>query len=80
RADTWAALVTAWLRESQEVTQLVAGASANERLTVLATPKRSLFKGFAQSVPTMPLLRSTVLSVLHGIGLGSSRSAAWIHR
>ncbi|MGN6034288.1 helicase-associated domain-containing protein [Brevibacterium casei] len=80
RADTWAALVTAWLRESQEVTQLVAGASANERLTVLATPKRSLFKGFAQSVPAMPLLRSTVLSVLHGIGLGSSRSAAWIHR
>ncbi|GAA3829884.1 hypothetical protein KACC15558_07080 [Brevibacterium ammoniilyticum] len=80
RAELWAALVGAWLRESQEVTQLVAGASANERLTVLATPKKSLFKGFAQSVPAMPLLRSAVLTVLHDIGLGSSRSAAWIHR
>lgn len=79
RADLWASLVSSWLRESQDVTQLVTGASANERLTVLAAPKKSLFKGFSQSVPAMPLLRSTVLSVLHGIGVGSSRSAEWIH-
>ncbi|RBP65517.1 XPB/Ssl2-like helicase family protein [Brevibacterium sanguinis] len=79
RGELWARLVTTWLRESQDVTQLIAGSSANERLTVLATPKKALFKGFAQSVPAMPLLRLTVLEVLHDIGLGSSRSAAWIH-
>ncbi|WP_309132278.1 helicase-associated domain-containing protein [Brevibacterium sp.] len=79
RADLWAALVTNWLRESQDVAQLVAGTSANERLTVLATPKKALFKGFGQSVPAMPLLRFTVLEILHDIGLGSSKSARWIH-
>ncbi len=79
RAELWAGLVTSWLRESQDVAQLVAGTSANERLTVLATPKKALFKGFGQSVPAMPLLRFTVLQILHDIGLGSSRSARWIH-
>lgn len=79
RAELWATLVTSWLRESLDVTQLAAGASENERLTVLATPKKSLFKGFAQSVPAMPLLRSTVLAVLADIGLGSARSAEWVH-
>jgi hypothetical protein len=79
RAELWAGLVAAWLRESLDVTQLAAGASENERLTVLATPKKSLFKGHGQSVPAMPLLRLTVLQVLHDIGLGSARSARWIH-
>ncbi|WP_276606432.1 helicase-associated domain-containing protein [Brevibacterium sp. S111] len=79
RAELWAGLVSAWLRESLDVTQLAAGASENERLTVLATPKKALFKGYAQSVPAMPLLRVTVLSVLHDIGLGMTRSAQWIH-
>lgn len=79
RAELWAALVSAWLRESLEVTQLAAGASENERLTVLAAPKKSLFKGHGQSVPAMPLLRLTVLDVLHDIGLGAARSSSWIH-
>lgn len=79
RAELWAALVGAWLRELLDVTQLAAGASENERLTVLATPKKSLFKGYGLSVPAMPLLRFAVLSVLHDIGLGSARSAGWIH-
>ncbi|WP_346037238.1 helicase-associated domain-containing protein [Brevibacterium picturae] len=79
RAELWAALMTSWLREPLDVTQLAAGASANERLTVLASPKKSLFKGFSQSQPTMPLLRFTILEILGGIGLGSSRSAEWIH-
>ena len=79
RAELWAALVTSWLCEPLDVTQLAAGASANERLTVLASPKKSLFKGFNQSQPTMPLLRLTILEILAGIGLGSSRSAEWIH-
>ncbi|GAA1864242.1 hypothetical protein GCM10009813_26640 [Brevibacterium marinum] len=79
RAQLWAGLVTSWLRDPLDVTQLAAGASANERLTVLATPKKSLFRGFSQSQPTMPLLRFTILEILDGIGLGSSRSAEWIH-
>lgn len=79
RADLWAALVTSWLCEPLDVTQLAAGASENERLTVLATPKKSLFKGFSQSQPTMPLLRTTVLGILGDIGIGASRSAEWIH-
>ncbi|MGO1360536.1 MAG: helicase-associated domain-containing protein [Brevibacterium aurantiacum] len=79
RAQLWAALVSSWLREPLDVTQLAAGASANERLTVLASPKKSLFKGFSQSQPTMPLLRFTILEILHDIGQGSSRSAQWIH-
>ena len=79
RAELWAALVGAWLRELLDVTQLAAGASENERLTVLTTPKKSLFKGYGLSVPAMPLLRFAVLSVLHDIGLGSARSAGWIH-
>ena len=79
RAELWAALVTSWLRETLDVTQLAAGASANERLTVLASPKKSLFKGFSQSQPTMPLLRFSVLEILSDIGLGASRSIEWIH-
>lgn len=79
RAELWAALVGAWLRDLLDVTQLAAGASENERLTVLAAPKKSLFKGYGLSVPAMPLLRFAVLSVLHDIGLGSARSAGWIH-
>ena len=79
RADLWADLVGAWLRDLLDVTQLAAGASENERLTVLATPKKSLFKGYGLSVPAMPLLRFAVLSVLHDIGLGTARSAGWIH-
>jgi hypothetical protein len=79
RAELWAALVGAWLRESLDVTQLAAGASENERLTALAAPKKSLFKGHGQSVPAMPLLRLTVLDILHDTGLGSARSAGWIH-
>lgn len=79
RAELWAALVTSWLRETLEVTQLAAGASANERLTVLASPKKSLFKGFSQSQPTMPWLRFTVLEILGDIGLGAARSSKWIH-
>lgn len=79
RAELWAALVRAWLRDLLDVTQLAAGASENERLTVLAAPKKSLFKGYGLSVPAMPLLRFAVLSVLHDIGLGSARSAGWIH-
>ncbi len=78
RAELWAALVGAWLRDLLDVTQLAAGASENERLTVLAAPKKSLFKGYGLSVPAMPLLRFAVLSVLHDIGLGSARSAGWI--
>ncbi len=79
RAELWAALIGAWLRDLLDVTQLAAGASENERLTVLAAPKKSLFKGYGLSVPAMPLLRFAVLSVLHDIGLGSARSAGWIH-
>ncbi|AZU01729.1 helicase-associated domain-containing protein [Brevibacterium linens] len=79
RADLWAGLVGAWLRDLLDVTQLAAGASENERLTVLAAPKKSLFKGYGLSVPAMPLLRFAVLSVLHDIGLGTARSAGWIH-
>ncbi|MDN5808453.1 MAG: helicase-associated domain-containing protein, partial [Brevibacterium sp.] len=79
RAELWAALMASWLREPLDVTQLAAGTSANERLTVLASPKKPLFKGFSQSQPTMPLLRLSVLEILHDIGHGSSRSAAWIH-
>ncbi|WP_253719867.1 helicase-associated domain-containing protein [Brevibacterium renqingii] len=79
RAELWAALVGAWLREPLDATQLAAGASENERLTVLASPKKALFKGSAQSVPAMPMLRLSVLSVLHDIGLGTARSAQWIH-
>lgn len=79
RAELWAALVSTWLREILDVTQLAAGASANERLTVLATPKKALFKGYPQSVPAMPLLRLTILEVLSEIGAGSARSAQWIH-
>lgn len=79
RAELWSTLVSTWLRESLEVTQLTAGASANERLTVLANPKKSLFKGMGLSVPALPLLKYTVLQILHEIGLGSSRSARWIH-
>lgn len=79
RAQLWAALMTSWLREPLDVTQLAAGASANERLTVLASPKKSLFKGFSQSQPTMPLLRFTIMEILRDIGQGSSRSAEWIH-
>ena len=78
RADLWAGLVGAWLRDLLDVTQLAAGASENERLTVLAAPKKSLFKGYGLSVPAMPLLRFAVLSVLHDIGLGTARSAGWI--
>src|SRR5699024_8653821 len=73
------ALVSAWLRESLDVTQVTAGASENERLTVLATPKKALFKGHGQSVPAMPMLRLSVLAVLADIGLGTARSARWIH-
>ncbi|MGO3022588.1 MAG: helicase-associated domain-containing protein [Brevibacterium sp.] len=79
RAALWADLVGAWLRDLLDVTQLAAGASENERLTVLAAPKKSLFKGYGLSVPAMPLLRFAVLSVLHDIGLGTARSAGWIH-
>ncbi|MGC2976980.1 helicase-associated domain-containing protein [Brevibacterium sp. FAM 25378] len=79
RAELWAGLVGAWLRELLDVTQLAAGASENERLTVLTNPKKSLFKGHGLSVPAMPLLRFSVLSVLHDIGLGTARSAGWIH-
>src|SRR5699024_276568 len=53
--------------------------SENERLTVLATPKKALFKGYGQSVPAMPMLRLSVLAVLADIGLGTARSARWIH-
>lgn len=79
RAELWAGLVAAWLRESLDVTQVAAGASENERLTVLATPKKALFKGYGQSVPAMPMLRLSVLAVLADIGLGTARSARWIH-
>ena len=79
RAELWAALVSAWLRESLDVTQVAAGASENERLTVLATPKKALFKGYGQSVPAMPMLRLSVIAVLADIGLGTARSARWIH-
>lgn len=79
RARLWADLVDAWLSELLDATQLAAGASENERLTVLALPKKPLFKGFAQSFPALPLVRHTVLEILRGIGVGSSRSARWIH-
>src|SRR5699024_4825070 len=79
RAELWAELVAAWLRESLDVTQVAAGASENERLTVLATPKKALFKGYGQSVPAMPMLRLSVLAVLADIGLGTARPARGLH-
>src|SRR5699024_7215271 len=79
RAELWAELVAAWLRESLDVTQVAAGASEHERLTVLATPKQALFKGYGHSVPGMPMLRLRVRAVLADIGLGTAGSARWIH-
>src|SRR5699024_4277242 len=35
--------------------------------------------GYGQSVPAMPMLRLSVLAVLADIGLGTARSARWIH-